>query len=289
MRLFLLLAVAIFSNCQSEDLKVVNPIIESFKVDKITFLDKTVSETSGIINFDGRVITHNDSGGNPNLYEIDVSNGKIIRTVVIANAKNVDMEDISQDENYIYLCDIGNNSNTRKDQTIYKVSKSDYLNKIEVIAEKIEISYSDQIDFTKSSRTTNFDAEAVISIGNSLFIFTKNWGDLKTSVYKVPKEKGVYRLEKIDTYNIDGLITGADYSKNKNAIMLTGYNNFIPFIVKITNFSNENPLDGKIEKKEISVSGSIQIEGIAANPDGSYYMSAEEITGFAAVLYKLTY
>ena len=71
--------------------------------------------------------------------------------------------------------------------------------------------------------------------------------------------------------------------------MLTGYNNFIPFIVKITNFSTDNPLNGKIEKKNLRVKGSIQIEGIAANPNGSYYLSAEETTGFAAMLYKFSY
>ncbi|MCD6544740.1 MAG: hypothetical protein J7K34_09550 [Flavobacteriaceae bacterium] len=163
------------------------------------------------------------------------------------------------------------------------------MNNKEVIAEKIKISYLEQTNFTKSNKKTNFDAEAVVSVGNNLFLFTKNWGDLRTSVYKVPKEKGVYRLEKISTYNVNGLITGADYSKNKNTIVLTGYNNFLPFIVKITNFSNNDPLSGKIEKVGINVNGSLQIEGIAANPDGSFYLSAEEMTGFTAMLYKLSY
>lgn len=290
MRIYLLgLIFIIFTNCQSDELESDNPVNSSIKVINVTSLDKVIGETSGIINFNGRVITHNDSGGKPNLYEIDITNGEIKRTVVIKNAQNVDWEDICQDDNFIYLCDVGNNSNTRKDQTIYKVRKSDYLSNKNVIAEKIKISFMDQTNFSKSDKNTNFDAEAVVSIGNNLFLFTKNWEDLKTSVYKVPKEKGVYKLEKINTYNVNGLITGADYSRTKNTIMLTGYNNFIPFIVKITNFSDDNPLDGKIEKKNISVNGSIQIEGIAANPDGSYYLSAEETIGFAAMLYKFSY
>ena len=61
----------------------------------------------------------------------------------------------------------------------------------------------------KSNKETNFDAEAVVSIGNNLFLFTKNWGDLKTSVYKVPKEKGVYKLKTIGSYHINGLVAGA--------------------------------------------------------------------------------
>ena len=286
---FLSLLISFFSCCQSDDLKVNDSVKESIKVINVTSFDKILSETSGIINFDGKIITHNDSGGEAALYEIDIVNGKVKRTVNIKNAKNIDWEDIAQDDFFIYICDIGNNSNTRKDQTIYKISKLDYLNNKEVIAEKIEISFIEQTDFTRSNKKTNFDAEAVVNVGDNLFLFTKNWGDQKTSVYKVPKEKGIYKLKRISSFNIKGLITGADYSKSKNTIVLTGYNNFLPFIVKITSFNNMDPLSGKIEKTGINVSGSLQIEGIAANPDGSFYLSAEEMTGFTAMLYKLTY
>ncbi len=287
--LFLSVLISIFSNCQSDDLDTSSSVTKSIKTINITSLDNAVSETSGIINFDGRIITHNDSGGEHALYEIDISNGSIKRTVIIKNAQNKDWEDICQDDNFIYICDIGNNSNNRKDQTIYKISKTDYLKNKEVIAEKIKISYLEQTKFTKSNKETNFDAEAVVSVGNNLFLFTKNWGDLKTSVYKIPKEKGVYKLKTIESYDINGLVTGAAYNKSKKTIMLTGYSSFIPFVVKITNFYEENPLSGKIEKNRINVNGSVQIEGIAANPDGSFYLSAEEMTGFTAMLYKLSY
>ena len=247
---FLSLLISVFTNCQSDDLNTINPVKNSIKVVNVTSLDKGISETSGIINFDGKIITHNDSGGESALYEIDIATGKIKRTVIIKNAYNKDWEDIAQDNQFIYICDIGNNSNTRKDQTIYKISKSDYLNNKEVIAEKIEISYAEQTNFTKTDKSTNFDAEAVVNIGDDLFLFTKNWGDLKTSVYSIPKEKGKYELKKISSFNVEGLITGADYSKSKNTIVLTGYNNFLPFIVRISNFDKDDPLKGKIEKKE---------------------------------------
>ena len=58
--------------------------------------------------------------------------------------------------------------------------------------------------------------------------------------------------------------------------------------MQLSDFSQNNPLDGKVEKKNLNLSGSIQIEGIAANPDGSYYISAEELRGLPAVLYKMT-
>lgn len=285
-----LLFILFLCNFQSDDNAIViDNSTRNLVIKNVTSLSSKVDETSGLINFDGKIITHNDSGGEPNLYEIDITTGKMIRTVTILNAENIDMEDIAQDKNYIYLCDIGNNSNNRKNQTIYKISKADYLIKDEVVAEKITIKYKEQTDFTKTRRKTNFDAEAVVNINDELFLFTKNWGDLKTSVYKIPKEKGDYTLMKINSFNIDGLITAATYNAKTKTVVLTGYKDFKPFIVELTNFSQNNPLDGGVDKKSITVNGSIQIEGITANPDGSYYMSAEEVAGFPAMLYKLSY
>ncbi len=286
----ILLLIPFLYNYQSDEISlVVNNNNKNLTIKKVTTLSSKIDETSGLINFNGRIITHNDSGGKPNLYEIDIATGEVIRTVSISNAVNIDMEDIAQDENYIYLCDIGNNSNKRKNQTIYKISKADYLIKDKVVAEIIGINYKEQIDFTRTNRKTNFDAEAVVNINDELFLFTKNWGDLKTSVYKIPKEKGNYTLAKVGSFDVNGLITAATYNKNTKTVILTGYLDFKPFIIELTNFSSNNPLDGKIDKKSIVVSGSMQIEAITANPDGSYYMSAEEASGFLANLYKLSY
>jgi len=286
------LIIPLFINCQTEDnFNTNNPIIgtvEKLEISKVTNLHTSIMETSGLINFNGRLITHNDSGGEPALYEIDIATGNVNRIVTISNGKNKDMEDITQDENFIYLGDMGNNSNKRTDQTIYKISKTDYLASNVVSAEKITFSYAEQTDFTSSDQSTNFDAESLVNINNNLFLFTKNWGDLKTSVYKIPKEKGDYQLTRIDTYTINGLITGGDYNKNTKTVYLTGYTNFSPFVVKLSDFSQGNPLDGKVEKTKLSVNGSIQIEGISANPDGSYYITAEELRGIPAILYKMT-
>lgn len=261
----------------------------NIKISKVVNLSSKIKETSGLINFDGRLITHNDSGSEPILYEIDINSGEIAREVKISNVDAVDIEDIAQDENFIYVCDIGNNSNNRKNQAIYKISKADYLSKNEVVAELISISYKEQTDFSKSDKDTNFDAEAVVVMENELYLFTKNWGDYRTSVYKIPTQKGTYQITEIDSYNIEGLITGADYNKANNTIILTGYNGFIPFVVELSEFTNNNPLNGIIEKNSIPLSGSRQIEAIAVNPDGSYYISAEESLGSSAVLYKMIY
>ena len=42
-------------------------------------LPSEVEETSGLIFLNGKIITHNDSGDDPNLYEIDTISGTISR------------------------------------------------------------------------------------------------------------------------------------------------------------------------------------------------------------------
>ena len=109
-----------------------NPIIEdlnsSNKLTVITLLDDLVNENSGLIFLNNNLITFNDSGGNNSLYEIDIVNGEVIRTVDIINATNYDWEDITTDFTLIYIGDFGNNYGNRQDLLIYKISISDFLN-----------------------------------------------------------------------------------------------------------------------------------------------------------------
>ena len=144
--------------------------------DSIAFLPNPVIETSGLIFLNDKLITHNDSGNEPALFELDTVSGEITRKVIIRNATNVDWEDICYDDTYIYIGDIGNNSGSRTDLKIYRVSITNYLDAANdtVSADTIQFNYSDQSDFTPGSNQTNFDAEALISLGDSLYIFTKN-------------------------------------------------------------------------------------------------------------------
>lgn len=179
---------------------------------KETNLNDAISETSGLIYVDDRLITHNDSGGLNALFEIDVNDGTVSRTVTIENAVNRDWEDICHDEGYIYIGDFGNNNGNRTDLRIYKVKKTDYLGGNSVNAELIEFSYQDQNDFTSSPNNTNFDAEALISFGDDLYVFTKNWVDQRSNIYKVSKTPGEYVAERIDEFDAKGLITGGTYN-----------------------------------------------------------------------------
>ncbi|WP_435416625.1 T9SS type A sorting domain-containing protein [Polaribacter aestuariivivens] len=245
-------------------------------------LPNQVKETSGLLFFNGKIITHNDSGDSANLYEIDSLNGSLLRTVSISNASNIDWEDITEDESHLYIGDIGNNNGNRNDLTIYKVLKSDFKNNTSVTAEIISFTYEDQTDFTNKPNSSNFDAETIVVFGESILIFTKNWANFETNVYEIPKLEGNYSAKKVSTANVEGLITGGSY--NYDRFYLTGYDaTFTPFLIYI-GFNRKPGSDiffsgfSKISLENEIGKGS-QIEGITNTENtGKYYISREFFT-----------
>ena len=203
-----------------------------------------LDENSGLIFYNNNIITFNDSGGEANLYEINASTGNITRTVTITNATNVDWEDITQDASYIYIGDIGNNNGNRTDLKIYKIAKIDYNGSDDIaVAEIISYSYADQLDFNSNPNNTNWDAEGLISYGEQLLIFSKNWVDNRVNVYSIPKTNGTYSALLESSYNTNGLITSAEISLNENIIYLIGYSSSqAPFMYTIHGIPN-NSLD----------------------------------------------
>jgi len=257
---------------------------------KVTLLDELVDESSGLIFLNNDLITFNDSGGNNSLYEIDTINGEVIRTVEITNTTNNDWEDITTDSEYIYIGDFGNNYGNRQDLVIYKVSISDYLNTSDntVVAEQINFSYSDQTTFQSNPYNSNFDAESIISFNDSLYIFTKNWVDNKSNVYSLTKNVGTYIASKVDSLDVQGLITAAEYNHTSNTVTLLGYNSDSNFVIELTNFNDSNFSQGLVNKFQLVIpeNSSIQTEGLTSL-NNYYYISAEEYLGNSQVLYKI--
>ena len=257
------------------------------EINTITSLSNSINETSGLIFLNSKLITHNDSGNEAVLYEIDTITGEISRTVTIDNALNIDWEDITFDENSIYIGDFGNNLGTRTDLKIYRIDILDYFTNDTVNAEIISFSYADQMNFSNQIYAHNFDAEALISRGDSLYIFTKNWLDAKSNVYSLSKTAGTYSTTKVDQLETSGLITGADFNTITNTLILSGYSFLNPFIVHVSEFENAQFSSGTLNKIQLNVDESIQIEGICSHQDNQYFLSSETHTSGASSLYKL--
>ncbi|MEI8136376.1 MAG: T9SS type A sorting domain-containing protein [Bacteroidota bacterium] len=239
-----------------------------------------VTESSGLVFTNGVIWTHNDSGNPSNIFKIDTANGNVLQTVAITNFPNIDWEDITADSNYIYVGDFGNNNGTRTDLKVLKISKSQLtstLTSLTATAQAINFSYSDQTSFASNSNT-NYDCESVISIGNFLYLFTKNRGDLQTRVYKLSKTPGTYTTSPYTSFNVNGKITGADYNKQTNEIALIGYmasskNSFFWFL---NDFTGDLFFSGNKRRIEIgNSSNDWQTEGVTFAANNELFLSCE--------------
>ena len=66
--------------------------------------------------------THTDGGDPARPYRIDPANGSVMCTVDVANAVNVDREDITTDGSWLQIGDVGNHSGDRTNLRVLRVS-----------------------------------------------------------------------------------------------------------------------------------------------------------------------
>lgn len=240
-------------------------------------LPEVVFETSGLIYYNNKIITHNDSGNSAQLFELDTISLQIGRTITITNAENIDWEDIAQDDTYIYIGEIGNNNGSRRDLSVYRILKTDYDSSDSITADKIDFSFEDQTDFTPSPNS-DWDSEALFVLNDKLVVLTKQWQSNGTVAYGIPKIPGTYIASKIGEYPVNGLVTGASFNLATQVLYLVGYSKFLlPFVVRVDNLKAEDIFSGTSMKKELNL-GFLQVEGITNINENHYFFSSEKFT-----------
>jgi len=246
-------------------------------------LQMDVRETSGLAEVDGRLYTHNDSGGSNLLYEINATTGEVLRTIMVNGATNEDWEDLACDDTYLYIADIGNSLGARNDLKIYKILKSDLRDNWVVNADEISFSYGDQTTFSYAPFSTPYDAEALIAFEGQLYIFTKNWADYTTRVYRVPNIPGDYVAIPVGEKVLDVLVTGASFDEASRSVALIGYSNpydlSTPFksrVMVLHGFSGNDFFSGEIAGYEIAYAPFVgQVEAVLFYLPSMLYISAE--------------
>jgi len=247
-----------------------------------------LSESSGLIFYRNMFWTFNDSGGKNILYAFD-SEGKITKEIVLKNAQNDDWESMAEDKKNIYIGDVGNNSGSRNNLTIYKIKKNKIGRKSNQSdkADVIKFSYQNQKDFSFTRRSTPFDCEAMIEFQDSLFLFSKNWTDHTTWMYKFPKKEGEYKITPVDTFNFNGLVTGADLNEDETILALLGYKDFKPMVWIFSEFPNTSFFKGKKQLLKLESLFNAQTEGICFVGNDSLFISCERTFDFKPQVFLL--
>lgn len=239
-------------------------------------LNQNVLETSGLIEWNNYLYTHNDDT-DTTIYKLNNISGAIVQSLPLNTIQNIDWEEISQDENYIYIGDFGNNATgNRTNLKIYKIRKSTIETVPEI--ETINFNYSNQSDFTaQNANNTDFDCEAFVVTANEILLFTKQWVSGNTTIYSLTKTSGTHTANYLTTINVTGLITGATLKEDSRLISLCGYDSTLhPFIFLIydyigTNFTVAN-------KRKIAIPLPYhQIEAIATNNGLDYNLTNESL------------
>lgn len=257
---------------------------ETFILPQTVVEIEDVPETSGLIFIEGRPYTHDDSGGEPQLYRVSLEDGgteQILRLKDLTRDSIGDWEALCQNEQYIFIGDFGNNNGTRKDLRIYMVDKAqlnDVDDTIMLDYDIINFYYPEQQDFS-SRQDHNFDCEGYIAYEDSLYMFMKHRGDLNSSLYRLPiNTQDTIAAEKVLTFNTGGQVTGASYNPEKNVVALIGYINLAkPFVYLLWDFNGRNFYEGYVRRFNLPEGITGQAEAIAYLSDGQVYISNENL------------
>ena len=259
--------------------------------DKASLSAPLLNESSGLTFLDGKMWSFSDSGNPNDIYRVDSSSGAILQTVDISNATNVDWEDMTSNDNYLFIGDFGNNNGTRQDLKIYRINKTSLTSTATAVtASVINFSYSDQTSFPSLPTNNNFDCEAMIFLNDSIHLFSKNWVDKQTKHYVLPNIPGTHVAQYRETYNTGFLVTSASVQKY-GVIALIGYLRTGTFPVSMSmiyDYKNHLLFNGNKRKFDLStqlVYG--QVEGIEFSNTSTAFVTNELYTNGSTIPAKL--
>lgn len=257
-------------------------VFELFSM-KTVSIDPKLKEISGI-EFDKykRLWAINDSGDGPILYMLN-DDGSVSREVTVSNAKNVDWEDMTQNQfGHFFLGDFGNNDNERRWLTIYKIENPIDIKTDSTEAEIIKFTYPQMAKGIIAPEDKNYDLEAFVEFNRHLYLFTKNRTkpfDGITKLYKVGDHAANFDAQLIGEFRtcttLEKLcwITSAAISPDRTKLVLLDSTSLWLF----ENFTGDNFFNGDVSRIDLGIV--TQKEAVTFYDDNTLVFTDEEFKG----------
>lgn len=184
-----------------------------------------VSEMSGLARshrFDDVYWVHNDSGDEARLFALD-GDGQVIFPAYVRGdfygeeaapgkaewpghrvhvAANIDWEDIAVDDDFLYVAEMGNNGNARRDLGVYVLREPNPRAVLETRPMSfVPVSYPDQREFP--AQQWHFDSESLFADNGRLYFITKHRKPGKIDEFEAGAV--LYRLDSMDPGKVNVL------------------------------------------------------------------------------------
>lgn len=259
---------------------------------KSTLAD-TLRENSGLIRADNRWWTLNDGGNDHTFFRSDPETGAVSQFVKLKQAENEDWEDLTTDGANLYIADVGNNNGgNRTDLGIYRVPIAKIGSGTTTSVDETEytflpFAYDDQTNFDAVAQdSTVFDCEALVFSEGKIRLFQKNWRDRSTTHYALNPAIGL--AQKVETFDVGGLVTSAALAPDGKALALLGYNIAPPevFLWLFWDFRDGLFFNGNKRRLELGSPLALgQSEAIAFSDNRTGYIGNERLmfNGFVIV------
>ena len=258
---------------------------------KVFAFPKNLKEVSGIaITDQSKLIWVLEDSGNPAaIYGLDI-HGNIAKTITISNAKNKDWEDLTSDKKgNLYIGDFGNNDNTRRDLSVYKIDNAALKGTQAAVSQKTTFYFPEQKDFPPKKSDRLYDVEAFFISGNHFYLFTKNRSSKfegTTLLYEVPNRPGNHAAKLLGKFKTcDGFshcaITSADISPDGKKVALLSSR----FVWLFTDFNSSNFFSGKV--RQIDLEDFSQKEGLCFSGNDKLIVCDEKKKKSGGNVYEL--
>ena len=258
---------------------------------KLVTLDSKLKEISGIeVDKAGNLWGINDGGNLAQVHRIQ-SDGKVDKTITITNARNLDWEDMTQDDfGHFFIGDFGNNDNIRKWLTIYKIENPIDIKGTETQAEIIKFTFPEQLHFPPKASEKNFDLEAFVFYKKHLYLFSKNRTepfDGDTNLYKIGDHADNYQADFISNFNTCTTheklcwITSAALSPDRTKLVLLDSERLWLF----ENWQGDNFFSGDAYKIDLGIV--TQKEAVTFSDNNTIIFTDEEFSGIGRNSYMI--